>query len=607
MTIELRPFQERALADYRKKFSLGTSHLGIAPTAFGKSILMGVLAARMIPKTRHRFVILAHREALVRQNADKVRRAAPGLEVEVEIAEIWAIETADVISASIGSLKGDRLKRCAHDWRKDGRPIFLIIDEAHHSLAKTYLEAIEELKPDRLLGLTATPFRKDDGDGSSLRGIYPELAFNIPRGEMIDDRWLASPRHWRVETGSTLFGVNVRIGEYVEKDLAEALDTDGRNAMIVNAALDAKQELESMGMPSIKGVCFAINVAHCFALEAAFNKVGFQAKAIVGETPIHERREWDARLKTSVLDTIVISCGVLTEGWDVEEVNLGLFARPTRSPVLADQMLGRVLRHHPDKKAAVVIDFDDESSEGRVTIASTFKLPAGWDGIGECLRQDEVWFQQQLSSSSYSVRSALWKCKDRKEVCNILENKADAGPALLEDRGWLWWDLGPELRMVVDNSCLVIEQSDLGDYSLEHRAPGAVDQIGAFASVGEALSKGEAWVARNKPERSGFLRIKRDDDGRLASDKQKDVLKRWGLKFPHDLSVRTARIMMDEYIMESLREVERGRVSFGKYKGSEVSRLPTHYLEWVCSDEQASWMSKKAEYPLFIAELEARQ
>lgn len=607
--VTLRPFQERAFLEYRKAFKTGTAHLGIAPTAFGKSIFAGVLASRMVPKTRHRFVILAHREALVRQNAEKVLKVDPSLRVGVEMADQKASPSSDVISVSIGSLKGKRLDNCATLWKQDGRPLFLIIDEAHHTPADTYQAALKVLSPDRLLGLTATPERPDDEGGLTLRSSYPEIAFNIPRGEMIDDGWLAKPLHWCIKTAQDISKIKKRMGDFVEAELSRTLNVSDRNDLVVASAENAASILqESQGLTP-KGVCFCIDIAHGEELERLFLSSGWAAKLISGSTPVEDRLFWDQSLRGATKKTVLISCGVLTEGWDVEEVNLGIFARPTKSNVLADQMLGRVLRLHPSKKeGAVVIDFQDGGEEvDRVSIASTFRLPSEWDGGGVNLREDELWFRDLLSRSSYVIRSQLWKCHNRDAVMKVMAKvNTSAEPVIFPGGEFLWWDLGPELRMIVKFNSIVIEMTPIGDYEIRLHHGLSRARIGVERTIQTAIGKAEAWVSSTFPEDSFYLRL--DSTKRAettVSQAQLDYLERLEERKPDkSISKHEARVRINVALMEKIREVEEGRMGFGKHKGSPLSLVSNWYLKFMIEDPKMDWLRKGGRPELDMAKAE---
>jgi superfamily II DNA or RNA helicase len=610
MTIELRNFQSKAIADYRAVYRKATSHLGIAATGAGKTIIMGYLARRLVESENWRIVILAHREALITQNADKVKRVAPDLVVSVERASDLADARADVISASVQTLRGKRLMRCADTWRADGRRIFLMTDEGHHALAPSYEAIRAALKPERELGVTATAFRPDDEGGASLRSIFPEIAFNIPRSDLIDDGWLAVPHHWAIRTGSSLVGMKARKGDYSDAELAERLDNLDRNQLIIETARDAAEVLQSMGRPVVRGVAFCLSVEHAKVMADAFQSVlGWDARAISAETPIEDRRAADAALRAGERHTILCNFNVLTEGWDVEEVNLGLFLRPTKSGVLADQMLGRVLRYHADKPQSLVVDFDDLGGDDRVSIASTFDLPRHWDGGGESLRADQLWFKEAVQGSSYAVRAALWRATTRPEVEALLANQEAAGVELVPDRSMIWWDLGVEARMVLGSSLtVVVRQTDLGDYVAEWRHGARSGVIQTAGSSDAALAIGEAWVEATYPQEAMFLRIGADA-GRPATEKQVKFLAQLGYHPDEELTVHQARLLLNRHFMEQARLIERGIVGFGKHKGLAVSEVPTSYMAYALSDERMrQWMDQRQrpEVHLFESELAKR-
>lgn len=602
----LRPFQEHALqqlriACARHGLGQGGAKLGIAPTAFGKSVYVAWLAKQLCPKG-WRVIILAHREALVEQNAQKVLRVAPELVVGKEIGKEHADEACDVVSASIQTLKGERAVACIERWRCDGRKILLCTDEAHHALADSYLQFFTLLQPDEHLGLTATPFR---GDGESLAGIYPVVGFEVKRGEMIDSGWLAKPRHFTVESTVSLEAVRTRSGDYVEHDLAKTLDVDERNALIVAAANDGANYLrDHLTQPVARAVCFALNVEHCYTMAEAFKKAGWGAFAIEGGTPIADRRKADQELRQATQNTVLISCGVLTEGWDVEECNFGLFARPTMSPVLADQMLGRVLRWLKAKPHALVVDFADLHAGDRVTIAQSFKLPRDWNAQGTCLREDEVWFAAQVQAMPIRVASAMWACRTREEVEQLADNPEAAKICRLAGRDYLWWVLGDEVRMVVETATIVLAHTPQGDLMAEWRKGLERQEIARGFDLHKVCGDAELWLEVHHPLNARYLRA--GENFEPASEKQIGFLKSFGLAHGPDISKHEAGLLINEARMVQNQQREQGLVTFGKYRGTHVVDVPTDYLKYMVYDPKMNWMRKRPEYSMFATELSRR-
>lgn len=607
--LTLRPFQHSALDQYRAVWRRSTRHLGIAPTGFGKTIVLAYLAREIVPKVGFRFIVLAHRERLVNGNAAKIAACAPTLLVEIEAAEEVS-ERGDVISVSIASLRGDRLAACAARWREDGRPLFVVVDEAHHATAASYREALEVLAPDRLLGLTATPERADDEGGVRLREVFDEIAFVIERGAMIDDGWLARPRQWAIPTGQSLATVAIKGGDYVSNQLEGHLNVLARNNLIVAAAADAASLLTH----PVAGVCFCLSVAHAKGMAVLFReRLGWDAAAIVGETPPEVRDEWDARLARATRPTIVTTCDALSEGWDVESLNLGLFARPTRSRLLADQMIGRLLRISEKKTETLLIDFLDggDDDDGRATVARSFGLPVVWSGEGAYLRDDQVWFDEQLVGSSYLIRRHLWKAAGRSAVGRLLEGQEvinDFAAAFPSERGFLWWDLGKEIRLVVDTGSVVIVETPLGEFAATWRQARETTPLATYQTVLEAQASTERWVSLRFPSKVEFLRNASADDPREATAKQKTAMKRLGLAVYPGLTVGEARLSLALAAMEGARLLEDGRCAFGRYRGQRVDRLPTKLLEWGVSGDGRTFLEgrKRPELRLFQEELARR-
>jgi superfamily II DNA or RNA helicase len=104
-----------------------------------------------------------------------------------------------------------------------------------------------------------------------------------------------------------------------------------------------------------KTVIFAVDVNHSVHIAAEFNAAGIPAGHIDGTTPVAEREETLRKLSAGEL-TVVSNCMVLTEGWDQPDVSCAVLARPTKSLGLNMQMVGRVLRTHPGKANALILD-----------------------------------------------------------------------------------------------------------------------------------------------------------------------------------------------------------------------------------------------------------
>ena len=481
----------------------------------------------------------------------------------------------------------------------------VLVHNCHHATADSYQRLIATLKPEKHLGLTATPFRADD---ACLANTYPETGFNIPRSEMIDDGWLARPRHWLIKSDISLEGIKKIRGDYNEKDLAKRLNVGSRNELILNAAGAAAELIQDEMGTTARAVCFCLSVDHAKVMARLFTKRDWDAKAIWSDTPIDERRAGDEMLRTGSRNSILLNYGVLTEGWDLEEVNLGIFARPTKSPVLADQMLGRVLRFREDKPWSMVLDLGDIDAGDRCSMAGTFKLPTEWDSIGTDLRKEEIWFQKQIKQASYVVRSNLWKCQTRDEVTQILANQPDFEAALIPGRAYMWWDCHTEVRMVISASSIVVWQTDMGEYRAEYRfGPERVD-ICRAVTIDDCFDQAEEWLRENMPEMEVYLR-NYPDRGDPVTDAQVAFLARNGGQEEdiRQLTKRRAGFEISKTFMEISKNAEGGIICFGKHSGTHVSEVSMNYIQFML-DQRMEWLegAKRPELPWFRLEQERR-
>jgi DNA repair protein RadD len=281
---------------------------------------------------------LAHRREIIKQTSLKLS------DYRVEHGIIQAGLVVDLSQpvqvASIQTL-------WSRAMRTDRMPLpaarLLIIDEAHHCPANTYRRIIESYPNAVIVGLTATPCR---GDGRGLGGIFDVIVECLQVPELIQQGFLVRTRVY-APVDPDLKGVETRVGDYVESQLAERMD---RNDLIG----DIVTHWHKYGGRQ-KTVCFAVNVQHSIHIRDEFIKSGVPAEHLDGGTPKPDRDAILARLESGETE-LVSNCMVLAEGWDLPEVSCVILARPTKKIGLYRQMIGRVLRPAPGKFNAVVLD-----------------------------------------------------------------------------------------------------------------------------------------------------------------------------------------------------------------------------------------------------------
>jgi ATP-dependent helicase IRC3 len=211
--MRLRSYQSEALLSSKDKFQQGINRQLIClPTGTGKTCVFSAL-----PKHHgidKRTMVLVHREELASQAKDKFLKWNTDFKVDVEMGDLYASNDSDVVVASVQSIGGKnspRLQRFPKD--KFG---CIICDEAHHSIAQSYLNVFDHfglLDEDNLetllLGVTATSNR---GDGQGLGKVYQEVVYQMTILDAIKDGWLADVRGIKVKTNTSLEDVHTRVG-----------------------------------------------------------------------------------------------------------------------------------------------------------------------------------------------------------------------------------------------------------------------------------------------------------------------------------------------------------------------------------------------------------
>lgn len=350
--LALYPYQQQALDAVFSRAQDGVTRQVVSmPTGAGKTIL----ACHIIDTARRPAVMVVHRDELVNQTLRKLAEFDPGLSVAICKADLGRkrheLAGYDVVLASVQTLA--RESRLATLVDAVGTGGLLIVDECHHAAAESYRQTVTRLEPSLLVGLTATPKR---ADGKGLDGIFDEIVYALPMRDLVEIGKLARPIGIRIGTGVSLDGVRSRGGDFIESEVSAIVNSEARNGLVVDAwahhARDAGRT---------RAIAFCVDVAHCYALQQAFIERGCPAEVVVGTTPASERAALYRALHDGSLP-VLISCLVLTEGFDEPLADCALMCRPTQSQALYVQMAGRVLRAAPGKPDAVILDFVDNTA-----------------------------------------------------------------------------------------------------------------------------------------------------------------------------------------------------------------------------------------------------
>ncbi len=336
------------------------------PTGSGKTVIFSHLAGL----ARKQVLVLAHREELLQQAAEKLVRAMGGQAVVgIERGEAKAAEDAKVIVCSIRSLHEERLARVLR-----GRDLGLVIyDECHHAAAADNLRVLRQLGAfdndweGTLLGFTATTER---GDGQGLNEVFERIVYSRSLPEMIEDGYLVPLRGYRVSTNADLRRLGASGLDFVDEELAEIVDIEERNALVARSIQELARDRRT--------IAFCVAVQHAMHLAQALNAVGVRSGIVHGGMSRELRASTLADFRSGKFQAIT-NVGVLTEGFDDPEVSCIAMARPTRSAGLYAQCVGRGTRLHEGKQNCLILDFVDLSNLELCTLPSLFGSPRDLD------------------------------------------------------------------------------------------------------------------------------------------------------------------------------------------------------------------------------------
>ena len=347
---ELRPepFQERLLEQIALSRQQGHHrNLLVAATGTGKTVMAALDYLRLrevLPRARLLFV--AHREEILRQSCATFQQALR----DPLFGELWVgghrPEQFEYVFASIQSLNASGLAH-VDPMHFD----IVIIDEFHHAAAESYRELLNHMRPLELLGLTATPERSDGLP--ILEWFNGRIAAELRLWDAIDQQRLVAFIYYGIHDGLDLREIPWRRGRgYDVEGLSNLLTANDALARFVLKALE--QHVDDLARMRALGFC--VSVEHARFMARVFCEAGVSATAIWSDTPDSERRAALVNLASRRVN-VVFSVDLFNEGVDVPTVDTLLMLRPTDSPTLFMQQLGRGLRRSVGKSVCTVLDF----------------------------------------------------------------------------------------------------------------------------------------------------------------------------------------------------------------------------------------------------------
>ncbi|PVG01933.1 P-loop containing nucleoside triphosphate hydrolase protein [Serendipita vermifera] len=377
--VQLRDYQENCIKACLDALSKGTTRIGVSmPTGTGKTTVFVSLLHRLAdfnnrPAAKSSLIIVNSVELAI-QAVDQIRRMFPQTTVEIEQGKRTASGLADVTVATYQTLtRGDRLDKFLPE-----RTRAIIVDEAHHAAAKSYLSILSHFDPVvgarqstgitssgiPIIGFSATFGRHD---GRALGSVFQEIVYHSDFLQMIKEQWLCNVRFTTVKANIDLSDVAIsqKSGDFVASSLAQVMNTEAINSLVVQSWLEKAENRKTT-------LVFCANLAHVHDLTNEFRQRGVDARYIHAGTHSIERQKLINDFKAG-LYPVLVNCSILTEGADIPNIDCVVLARPTRSRNIFAQMIGRGMRlsSQTGKEDCHILDFVD--TQGRV--AGMFSTP----------------------------------------------------------------------------------------------------------------------------------------------------------------------------------------------------------------------------------------
>jgi len=310
--------------------------LVVMATGLGKTWLAAFDSTRPGIK---RVLFVAHREEILATSRDVFRRVRPSGTFTMFVGGIKDL-AGDVVFASVQSLEKNLDQFTGDEFD------YIVVDEFHHASAPTYRRVIAHFQPKFMLGLTATPNRTDAADLLSLCGDNLVYECGLIRGL---ERGLLSPFHYRaIKDVADYEHIPWKAGRFAIDDLTNRLETLQRADQVIS-------EWEMAEGPERRAIAFCCSISHADFMAAQFRERGYTVASVHTGPTSDDRMKSLHDLESGDIQ-VVFSVDLFNEGVDLPAVDMVLMLRPTESPIVFFQQLGRGLRKTSDKTHLDVID-----------------------------------------------------------------------------------------------------------------------------------------------------------------------------------------------------------------------------------------------------------
>ena len=370
--MKLFDYQKDMAMRIEKAFRLYRSVMAQMPTGTGKTVVLASVVESFLGEHPLKSVwIVAHRRELVSQIQETIERVFSNRLAEKEDGSSDNL-IEKPLDSSLFTLRSSLIKAMSIQWLArhydeiGEEPGMIVIDEAHHALAKTYKEMWDRFPKAKFLGLTATPCRLN---GKGFIDLFDVLVQSWSVPEFISKGRLATYDFVSIKSN----GVTQRLIDSLQKRGADGDYQNKEMDMLLNKRPSIERlyrSFEEYGKDR-KGIVYAINISHAKKIMELYQEHGIKAVAIDSKTPAAERQADIEAFKKGDIQ-VLVNVDIFSEGFDCPDVEFVQLARPTLSLAKYLQMVGRGLRVAKGKKCCVIID--------NVGLYRVFGLPSQiWD------------------------------------------------------------------------------------------------------------------------------------------------------------------------------------------------------------------------------------
>lgn len=342
-------YQEEMKHNVFTKWNFMNNIMVQMPTGTGKTILFASIVKDIRNwiienHSNSHILILAHVRELIQQAADKLKHR--GIDAGIIMSGVSQNLNKIVQVASIQTFMSPKNRGRMTMENFD----FIIIDEAHHSMAPRYQDLWDLFPESKKLGVTATPWRMDH---SGFTSLYDDIIISHPIEWFVKEGYLSNYDYISIAPNSDIqheinsidrFGVD---GDYLEEELINRFDKDGIRAKLY--------ESYCQFCKGKKGIIYAINRQHAANIKNTYQAHGVSIEMIDGTTPKAVRESLLADFKAGELQ-VIVNVNIFSEGFDCPDIEFIQLARPTKSLAMFLQQIGRGLRISKDKEKGLILD-----------------------------------------------------------------------------------------------------------------------------------------------------------------------------------------------------------------------------------------------------------